>query len=298
MKQFVQAMSAAFKKADKPLLEQWATQTSITSVPDVSVEKQFSASHINTAARAFNQLHHWQQPCLHPCFALFLGLSQHVEVLTSKASPFPLMGLVHTDNAIVQHKTLLQGNLTIRCYFGAIRTCSRGVSADVILDVSQEGRLCQTITSTYLYRVISDVLPEKRNNEVALSKQGETDAPLQDTSVAFSASAGRQYARLSGDYNPIHLYGWSAKLFGFRQAIAHGTNVLARCVSAMSHAPELTSDAFSITNAFHYPVPLPCVLTLVNDGQHEAKAAETHFELRNPSVARRKQVVLSGQITA
>ncbi len=32
----------------------------------------------------------------------------------------------------------------------------------------------------------------------------------------------RRYAALSGDWNPIHLWNWSARLFGQRQAILHG----------------------------------------------------------------------------
>jgi hypothetical protein len=36
------------------------------------------------------------------------------------------------------------------------------------------------------------------------------------------ADIGRRYARVSGDYNPIHLSALTAKLFRLPQAIAHG----------------------------------------------------------------------------
>lgn len=43
---------------------------------------------------------------------------------------------------------------------------------------------------------------------------------LQD--IPTAADASRAYARLSGDYNPIHLWPWSARLFGQPQPILHG----------------------------------------------------------------------------
>jgi hypothetical protein len=36
------------------------------------------------------------------------------------------------------------------------------------------------------------------------------------------AALARRYAALSGDWNPIHLWDWSARLLGQRQAILHG----------------------------------------------------------------------------
>ena len=53
--------------------------------------------------------------------------------------------------------------------------------------------------------------------------------------ATFSAPAdiGRRYGLVSGDMNPIHLSAPSAKLFGFRQAIAHGLWTKARALAAM-----------------------------------------------------------------
>ena len=36
---------------------------------------------------------------------------------------------------------------------------------------------------------------------------------------------------MSGDYNPIHLYGLTARLLGFRRPIAHGMYLVARAVA-------------------------------------------------------------------
>ena len=50
---------------------------------------------------------------------------------------------------------------------------------------------------------------------------------------SLAKDLGRRYAAISGDYNPIHLGALSAKLFGFKQAIAHGMWSKARCLAAL-----------------------------------------------------------------
>lgn len=48
------------------------------------------------------------------------------------------------------------------------------------------------------------------------------------------ANAGRRYAWLSGDANPIHLWPWTARAFGLSSPIVHGMHTLARCEAALS----------------------------------------------------------------
>lgn len=43
------------------------------------------------------------------------------------------------------------------------------------------------------------------------------------------ADAGRRYARLSGDWNPIHLWPQTSRLLGFEQPMVHGMHSAARC---------------------------------------------------------------------
>jgi len=47
---------------------------------------------------------------------------------------------------------------------------------------------------------------------------------------------GRRYAAAGKDYNPIHLTALSAKMFGFKRAIAHGMWSLAHCAALLQEA--------------------------------------------------------------
>jgi acyl dehydratase len=71
--------------------------------------------------------------------------------------------------------------------------------------------------------------------------------------------AGRRYAKVSGDVNPLHLSGLSAKAFGFKRAIAHGMWVKARALAALSGR---LPDALSVDVGFQKPLFLPSTVAL------------------------------------
>ena len=74
-------------------------------------------------------------------------------------------------------------------------------------------------------------------------------------SWSLPASAGRRYAGLSGDANPIHLGRLSARAFGLREPIMHGMHTLARCEAELQR---LTGAApRRLQMQFLRPLPLP-----------------------------------------
>jgi acyl dehydratase len=70
---------------------------------------------------------------------------------------------------------------------------------------------------------------------------------------------GRRYGAASGDRNPIHLYGVTAKLFGFPSAIAHGMWLKARTLAALEGR---LPDAYTVDVAFKTPVLLPSTIAV------------------------------------
>jgi acyl dehydratase len=84
---------------------------------------------------------------------------------------------------------------------------------------------------------------------------------------------GRRYGAVSGDRNPIHLHGWSARLFGMPRPIAHGMWVKARCLAELE--PTLP-DAFSVEVRFKLPLFLPAQVAFgVRDGGFEVRDASS-----------------------
>ena len=68
-------------------------------------------------------------------------------------------------------------------------------------------------------------------------------------------NTGWRYARVSGDFNPIHLTARTAQMFGFKQAVAHGMWSLGRCLAAA--APHLPKGKMQIDTQFKLPVYIP-----------------------------------------
>ena len=71
--------------------------------------------------------------------------------------------------------------------------------------------------------------------------------PPGPTTWKLPGDLGRRYAAVSGDHNPIHLYGLTAKAFGFPRQIAHGMWSKARCLAALDGR---LPDAVTVEVAF------------------------------------------------
>jgi hypothetical protein len=84
----------------------------------------------------------------------------------------------------------------------------------------------------------------------------EFDDPPVTAHWRVPGDLGRRYAAVSGDRNPIHLHGLSAKAFGFPRAIAHGMWTKARCLAALR-----LPDALAAEVRFKQPILLPSTVT-------------------------------------
>jgi acyl dehydratase len=102
------------------------------------------------------------------------------------------------------------------------------------------------------------------------------------------SNLGRRYATISGDYNPIHLSALSAKLFGFKYAIAHGMWSKARCLAAMDSL--IPQAGYSVDVNFLKPVFLPSKVNFYSN----LSDSQRQFSLFNASA---EQMHLQGYIS-
>ncbi len=84
-------------------------------------------------------------------------------------------------------------------------------------------------------------------------------------SWTLSPASGRAYARISGDWNPIHLTRWSARLMGLPAPIIHGMHSLARTCAALEK--QAGRPVRSISVRFTAPVPLGEAAVLTQGSQ-------------------------------
>jgi acyl dehydratase len=194
-------------------------------------------------------------------------------LLTRRDFPYPLLGLVHIRNEIAQLRPIgVTETLDYHVWIDRPYQHEKGTAFDVRAEVSDSvGNLVWRSSSTYLRRAAaaSAAGPAASSGRPAAASSadvagsvgavgGGAAVPLPGATWQLPADLGRRYAALSGDRNPIHLYPWTAKLFGFRRQIAHGMWSAARCLAALGTdeaAAEYTVD-------FRAPVLLPSTVVL------------------------------------
>jgi hypothetical protein len=172
-----------------------------------------------------------------------------MHLMTQPAFPLPLLGLVHLRNSIEQIRPLHADEaFDIQVATGESREVRAGLEFDIVNEFKVGEEVIWRALMTVLFRVPG---PKGGKStppppEVQLAEYRSFDAP---------ADIGRRYAKVSGDYNPIHLYGLTAKMFGFPRAIAHGLWSMARCCALLQ--PELHAEPKALTVAFKQPLLLP-----------------------------------------
>lgn len=170
-----------------------------------------------------------------------------LNILVQQQFPMKAMGQVHLRNKI----SVLQPfdpsqSLDMNAKISRSTITSKGLEWDIDVQVEVDKQLVWTSESTFLHRCKTDI---ERTKTTVIKKYGK---PQQ---WSTGSDLGRRYARVSGDYNPIHLTDLTAKLFGFKQAIAHGMWSKARCLAAMDK--QLPEYGYSVAVNFHRPLFLP-----------------------------------------
>lgn len=147
-----------------------------------------------------------------------LGFPLVLDFLASHDCPWPAMGLIHLANRIEQIEPVTPGDeLRVELSAGVLLSHPKGQAFSLNMRVLRTGSLVWQATQTLLRRGQTDpVGPDFAGVE------GGGEALARHASFDAAADIGRQYARLSGDFNPIHLWPLTARLFGFKRAIAHG----------------------------------------------------------------------------
>ena len=182
-----------------------------------------------------------------------LAFPLHLRVLTDSRFPLPLLGLVHLRNRITQYRAIGEWeSLDIRVTLGDKRATERGLEFDLITEARSAGQLAWEESSTYLFRH-----PQGSSGGKAHKQPPSLSTFSNSHTIGVPESTGRQYAEVSGDRNPIHLYPLTAKLFGFPRAIAHGMWSKARVLGYLEQQTDWKSDRFSVTCDFKKPVFLP-----------------------------------------
>jgi acyl dehydratase len=188
-----------------------------------------------------------------------LAFPLQVALMTDRSFPLALPGLVHVRNTIEQHRPIgTEEPLGLEVWAERFDAHRSGATVDLCASVSAGSAEVWRSRSTYLARGAH--APEG-------AREADVEVPvgaLERMAAQWRVpeDAGRRYAKVSGDVNPIHLSGLTAKAFGFKRAIAHGMWVKARALAALSGR---LPQALTVDVAFRKPLFLPSTVTLATE---------------------------------
>jgi acyl dehydratase len=187
---------------------------------------------------------------LPPTYLHILAFPLQLSLMTDPSFPFPAIGLVHIHNRITQHRPIRASErLQIDVWATPVEDHPRGKQFSLRSEVRVGDELVWEEVSTNLRR--------GGGSEGASAPGGElpkADELPATATWSLPGDLGRRYGSVSGDRNPIHMHALSARMFGFKSAIAHGMWTKARCLAALG--PRLP-DAFTVEVAFKKPILLP-----------------------------------------
>ncbi|MEU8706060.1 MaoC/PaaZ C-terminal domain-containing protein [Streptomyces sp. NPDC048565] len=191
-----------------------------------------------------------------------LGFPLAMRLMTGRAFPLPVLGLVHTWIEITGHRPLRPTDeLGITVYADELTPHRRGTEVTVVTEARIAGELVWESRSGYLSR-----------HETGAQADAPSSPPPQELPAVaewrLPADLGRRYGAASGDRNPIHLHPVTARLFGFPRHIAHGMWTVARCLAETGNGSEAAGQGriSSVRADFKAPVLLPSTLTYATDG--------------------------------
>jgi acyl dehydratase len=162
-----------------------------------------------------------------------MAMPLHMAILTHPAFPLRLLGLVHWANQTEMLQPMTPGaRMDFECTLDGIAESERGQMFDIHTTVRVDGDVVWREISTFL-------APAKRGKsggERKADKANTTGEPAWGAARALwtvAGNAGRRFAGPSGDWNPIHVSAFTARLFGYPRAIAHGLFSAARCLALL-----------------------------------------------------------------
>ena len=174
----------------------------------------------------------------------------HIQVVTSREFPLSALGLVHLGEVIIQTRPIADNvDLCFRCRTGGHREHRRGIEFDLITEVSLHPGAPVIWRSTTTALSLSAKISSQRrvSSRVTGRPKGERWKISEDT--------GRRYARISRNFDPIHLHAITSRLFGFRRPIVHGMWTVARSVAALG--PFAGTPPLRLEVRFRSPIYLP-----------------------------------------
>ncbi|WP_448564716.1 MaoC/PaaZ C-terminal domain-containing protein [Thalassotalea ganghwensis] len=192
-----------------------------------------------------------------PCSYLYVAAQRYLAFLfVNSEIPSRLLGLIHLSTSYQQYaRHLWEQSFDLEVVLTGYHQDEKGIYYHLEINAYQNN--AKTLTSK---NIVLDKSRSYRSKRTKRKKQQVDDVQVIESAKLIKGLA-RHYAKVSGDYNPIHLSDRLAKVFGMRCAVMHGMYN----VHWLLTQPDLRklSSGKLITVKFNRPCYLPTTAALV-----------------------------------
>lgn len=200
-----------------------------------------------------------------------LGQNLQLELMTDEEFPYKLLGTVHISSRIKKYSSIKYGdNLDIEVYFGEKKIHEKGIIISVNQKLYKSGTLVWEEELEFLKKKSNPNSPKEKKEPTIVS-------PIEGKNEMWDLSSdlGRRYGMISGDINPIHLFAFSAKLFGFKNHIIHGFWTLGRTLATLEE--KIEGNSYQLYCDFKLPIFLPNKVRM----NYKKDKSKVTFEVRD-----------------
>lgn len=184
-----------------------------------------------------------------------------IALLSRQTAPFSFLGAVHKYNVIEQYAPVdpdLRFHLQVQ--IREVRVLEKGLEIELENLLEQDGRVIWSSRSGYFVR---GRFPGTAKSAEALPGLPvlPVDAMQPHAQWHLHRRKGLHYARLTGDYNPIHVSKYAARLLGFERDLIHGLCVFATALdrveptSSQAMREAFASGIHKIVTTVHFKGP-------------------------------------------
>jgi len=181
------------------------------------------------------------------CFPEVVTLPLVSQIVISNYFPLSPLGLIHIKNIIRQYRKIpTNQELLFKTFVSESRDVEKGIEVDFTTQILNESEIIWECVAVLLSRKKY----KKKDNPPPLKEYQEKQM------IKVEKDIGVKYAQVSGDYNPHHLYGWSAKILGYKKPIAHGMWTLQQAITTI-YENEKMDFPYQVKADFKCPLYLP-----------------------------------------
>ena len=170
---------------------------------------------------------------LPPLLLHAIAFRAQMALLTRRAFPLPIWRVLQVRNRLVDLEPVMpDATLAFRCRVHAQRVVAKGLEVDLETCIdSGPLQVASSVNTFYVRSRVADGVVAARVPEPPTF----TEERRHDWHV--SRGGGYAFARLTGDYNGIHLFDGYARRFGFPRAFLHPLRVVGQAIARAPGEP-------------------------------------------------------------